>query len=96
MIKRNYPMTLESKWVDPAVVQQVCIPKGACWLNLQAAWWRLCRTEALAGQTFADGGEIDHASALATQHLNHRAKPWIWGRAPRPTRRKRRCLVYRL
>ena len=40
-------------------VQQVFIPKGACWLNLQEAWWRLFRKEALAGQSFADAGEID-------------------------------------
>lgn len=30
-------------------VQQVFIPVGACWLNLQEAWWRLFRREALAG-----------------------------------------------
>jgi hypothetical protein len=75
-------------------VQQVFIPKGACWLNLQEAWWRLFRKEGLAGQTFADGEEIDRATAVATQQLNRRAKPWIWGRPPRPKRRLRRCLVY--
>ncbi len=31
-------------------VKQVFIPVGACWLNLQEAWWRLFRREALAGQ----------------------------------------------
>jgi transposase len=77
-------------------VQQVFIPKGACWLNLQEAWWRLFRKEALAGQTFADAEEIDQATTVATQQLNRRARPWIWGRPPRPKRRKRRCLVYRL
>jgi len=77
-------------------VQQVFIPKGACWLNLQEAWWRLFRKEALAGQTFVDGEEIDQATAIATQQLNRRAKPWIWGRPPRPKRRLRRCLVYRV
>jgi hypothetical protein len=30
-------------------VKQVFIPVGACWLNLQEAWWRLFRREALAG-----------------------------------------------
>jgi DDE superfamily endonuclease len=77
-------------------VQQVFIPKGACWLNLQEAWWRLFRKTALAGQTFADGDEIDHATAVATRQLNRRAKPWIWGRPPRPKRYLRRCLVYRV
>ena len=42
-------------------VQQVFIPVGACWLNLQEAWWRQFRHAALTGQTFADGSEIDRA-----------------------------------
>jgi hypothetical protein len=25
-----------------------------------------------------------------------RAKPWVWGRPPRPRRHLRRCFVYRL
>jgi len=84
-------------WLDAhARVHQVFIPTGACWLNLQEAWWRLLRKEAFAGQTFADGAEIDHATAVATRQLNRRAKPWIWGRPPRPKRRRRRCLVYRI
>src|SRR5262245_30525116 len=64
-------------------VHQVFIPKGACWLNLQEPWWRLFRREALAGQTFVDGNEIERAAEIATQQLNHRAKPWVWGRPPR-------------
>jgi len=82
-------------WLDAHPrVQQVFIPKGACWLNLQEAWWRLFRREALAGQTFADGDEIDQVTVLATTKLNRRAKPWIWGRPPRLHRRLRRHLVY--
>jgi hypothetical protein len=27
-------------------VKQIFIPVGACWLNLQEAWWRLFRREA--------------------------------------------------
>jgi hypothetical protein len=77
-------------------VEQVFIPKGACWLNLQEARWRRFRKEALAGQTFADDEEIDRATAVATRQLNRRAKPWIWGRPPRPKRWKRHCLVYRV
>jgi hypothetical protein len=42
-----------------SAVKQVFIPVGACWLNLQEAWWRLFRREALAGQTFANGEEIE-------------------------------------
>jgi ureidoglycolate hydrolase len=77
-------------------VHQVFIPKDACWLNLQEGWWRLFRREAFAGQTFADAEEIDQVTALATQKLNYRAKPWIWGRPCRKHRRLRRRLVYYL
>src|SRR4051812_1059595 len=42
-------------------IQQVFLPMGACWLNLQEGWWRIFRRHALAGQTFADPGEIAQA-----------------------------------
>jgi hypothetical protein len=78
-------------------VEQVFIPVGACWLNLQEAWWRVFRREALAGQTFANGEEIERAAQIATLQLNCRAKPWVWGRAQKPRRRhRRRSFVYRL
>jgi hypothetical protein len=63
-------------------------------LNLQEGWWRLFRREAFAGQSFADAKEIEQATMLATQQLNRRAKPWIWGRPSRPHRQLRRRLVY--
>jgi hypothetical protein len=75
-------------------VHHVFIPTAACWLNLQEGWWRLFRHAAFAGQTFADAEEIDQVTILATQKLNQRAKPWIWGRSPRPHRRCRRHFVY--
>jgi transposase len=78
-------------------VEQVFIPVGACWLNLQEAWWRVFRREALAGQTFANEEEIERAARVATQQLNRRAKPWVWGREQKPRRRhRRRSFVYRL
>jgi integrase/recombinase XerD len=72
------------------------IPKGACWLNLQEAWWRQFRKAAFAGQTFADGEEIDLATTVATRQLNARAKPWVWTRPPPPQRHYRRRLTYLL
>jgi hypothetical protein len=85
------------EWLtDHPRVQQVFIPKGACWLNLQEPWWRLFRREALAGQTFTDDAEIDHATHVATWQLNRRATPWVWSRPVRPHRYLRRCVVYRL
>lgn len=75
-------------------VHPVPLPTGACWLNLQEGWWRLFRREALAGQSFADAKEIDLATRVATEHLNARAKPWIWGRPPPPHRLLRRRFVY--
>jgi len=84
-------------WLDAHPrVQQVFIPVGACWLNLQEAWWRLFRREAVAGQSFVDPDEIDHATRVATARLNDRAKPWIWNRPPGPPRYRRRSFVYRL
>ena len=77
-------------------VHQVFIPKGACWLNLQEAWWRLFRRAALAGQTFADDEEIARATDVATQQLNKRAKPWVWGRPQRPPRVRRAAFSYRI
>jgi hypothetical protein len=77
-------------------VHQVFLPTGACWLNLQEGWWRLFRREAFAGQTVADGDEIDQVTALATRKLNQRAKPWVWGRPPRPHRLLRRRFIYLL
>ena len=55
-------------------VKQVFIPVGAYWLNLQEAWWRLFRREALAGQSFADAEEIELATRVATRQLNLRAQ----------------------
>jgi DDE superfamily endonuclease len=75
-------------------VHPVFIPKGACWLNLQEAWWRPFRRAAFAGQTFANAAEIDLATRVATRQLNQRAKPWIWGRPDPPPRRHRRRFVY--
>jgi hypothetical protein len=77
-------------------VHHVFIPKGACWLNLQEPWWRLFRHEALAGQTFADANEIEQATEIATQQLNRRAKPWVWGRPARTPRYQRRVFVCHL
>ncbi|MGH7754036.1 MAG: transposase [Gemmatimonadales bacterium] len=77
-------------------IHQVFIPVGACWLNLAEGWWRLFRKSALAGQSFANPGEIEAATALATARLNAHAKPWVWGRPPPPHRRLRRKFVYLL
>ncbi len=77
-------------------VRHVFIPVGACWLNLQEPWWRIFRRAAFAGQTFADGEEIERAVEVATKQLNARAKPWIWGRPQRPPRVLRHSFIYRI
>jgi len=68
---------------DHPRIRHAFIPRGACWLNLQEGWWRIFRSQALAGQAFADPDEIAHATQVATAQLNARARPWIWGR-PQP------------
>jgi hypothetical protein len=81
---------------DHPRIRQVFIPVGACWLNLQEAWWRLFRRAALAGQSFACPEEITLATQVATCQLNARARPWVWG-SPRPSPRyRRRVLTYRI
>jgi hypothetical protein len=65
-------------------------------LNLQEAWWRIFRRHALAGQTFADSGEIAQVTEMATTQLNSRAKPWVWGRSLPPPRVRRRRFTYLL
>jgi hypothetical protein len=77
-------------------IQQVFIPKGACWFNLQEGWWRLFRRDALAGQSFATADEIEQATQVATAQLNRRAKPWIWGRPLKTRRHLHRLFCYRL
>jgi transposase len=77
-------------------VQQVFIPKAACWLNLAEGWWRLLRRAAFAGQSFVDTTEIAYAVETATAQLNTHAQPWVWGRPPPPTRKLRRKFVYAL
>ena len=82
--------------VEHPRIHQVFIPKGACWLNLQEGWWRLFRRDALAGQSFANPSEIEHAMRVATTQLNARAKPWVWGRLPKTPRHRRRLFCYRI
>ncbi len=77
-------------------IDHAFIPKGAAWLNLIEAWWRLFRRQALAGVDFADGYEVDKATRLATRQLNRKASPWVWGRPPKPPRYRRRTFVYRI
>jgi transposase len=77
-------------------LQQVFIPKGACWLNLQEAWWRIFRRHALAGQTLANSSEIAQVTEVATAQLNAHASPWVWGRPPPPPRLRRRRFTYLL
>ena len=77
-------------------IRHVFIPVGACWLNLQEAWWRIFRRTAIAGQCFANPDDIDYVTRIATAQLNTRARPWVWGRPPPPPRRHRRRFVYTL
>jgi transposase len=81
---------------DHPRIRHAFIPVGACWLNLQEAWWRIFRRHALAGTSFASPDDIDYATRIATAQLNQQAKPWIWGRPPPSPRRLRRRFIYAL
>jgi hypothetical protein len=77
-------------------MRQVFIPTGACWLNLQEAWWRVLRRQTLARQRCVDATDIEAAVRLGMARLNRHTKPWIWGRPPHLKRTYRRRLVYLL
>jgi hypothetical protein len=96
-LSSHFSFSTRTWLADHPRIRQVFIPVGACWLNLQEAWWRLFRRAALAGQTFATPKEIALAAeVVATDQLNARAHPWVWGR-PRPSPRyRRRVLTYRI
>ncbi|MDP9484211.1 MAG: transposase, partial [Actinomycetota bacterium] len=94
---RTHKSAMVEEWLeDHPRIEHVFIPKGAAWLNLIEAWWRLFRRHALAGQCFADSYEIAQATRVATRQLNRKASPWVWGRPPKPPRHRRRTFVYRL
>jgi hypothetical protein len=97
LARHQSPPVVDWREAHPRV-HHVFLPTGACWLHLQEGGWRGVpfgsRREAFAGPTFADAAEIDQVTILVTATLNHRAKPWIWGRPCRKHRRRRRRLVY--
>jgi transposase len=94
---KTHKSVMVREWLeDHPRIEHAFIPKGAAWLNLIEAWWRLFRRQALAGVDFADSYEIDQASRIATRQLNRKAKAWVWGRVPKPPRHRRRTFVYRI
>jgi transposase len=94
---KTHKSALVREWLQKHPrIEHAFIPKGAAWLNLIEAWWRMFRRQALAGVDFADSYEIAQAARVATRQLNRKAKPWVWGRPPRSPRHRRRTLVYRI
>jgi transposase len=94
---KTHKSAMVKEWLeDHPRIEHAFIPKGAAWLNLIEAWWRMFRKQALAGVDFADSYEIDQATRVATRQLNQKAKAWVWGRPPKPPRHRRRTFVYRI
>ena len=62
--------------------------------NLDNAFARFVHEGDPAGQCFADSYEIDPATRVATRQLNRKARPWVWGRPPKPPRYRRPTFVY--
>jgi transposase len=94
---KTHKSAMVREWLEKHPrIEHAFIPKGAAWLNLIEAWWRLFRRQALAGVDFADSYEIGKAARVATRQLNRKAKPWVWGRPPRSPRHRRRTFVYRI
>jgi len=82
-------------WLSIHVSSMCSFPRGQARLNLQEGWWRLLHRDAFAGQSFATADEIEQATRVATVQLNHRAKPWIWGRPPKTRRHLHHFFCYR-
>jgi transposase len=94
---KTHKSAMVREWLEKHPrIEHAFIPKGAAWLNLIEAWWRLFRRQALAGVDFADSYEIDQATRVATRQLNRKAKAWVWGRELKPPRHRRRTFVYRI
>ncbi|WP_236601381.1 hypothetical protein [Ktedonobacter sp. SOSP1-52] len=94
--RQQFSQITTRTWLaDHPRIQHLFLPKGVCWLDLQEGWWRLFRRDAFADQSFANAHEIERAMQVATAQLNHRAKPWIWGRPPRTRRHLHRLFCYR-
>ena len=95
-LKTHKSVMVKEWFADRPRIEHAFIPKGAAWLNLIEAWWRMFREQALAGVDFADSYEIDQATRIATRQLNQKAKAWVWGRPPKPPRHRRCTFVYRI
>jgi transposase len=94
---KTHKSAMVRQWLEEHPrIDHAFIPKGAAWLNLIEAWWRLFRRQALARVDFADGYEVDKATRVATRQLNRKAGPWVWGRKPKPPRYRRRTFMYRI
>jgi transposase len=75
---KTHKSVMVREWLEAHPrIEHAFIPKGAAWLNLIEAWWRLFRKQALAGHDFADSYEIGQATRVATRQLNRKAKPWV-------------------
>lgn len=74
----------------------VPLPKRAAWLNLIEGFWKILRQRALAGRACSSTAVIDQALQAGVADWNQRPTPFLWGRAPKPHRRLKRCYIYRI
>jgi len=56
----------------------------------------LFRRKAFAGHSLADHHDLAYLTRIATEQLNRHAKPWVWGRPPKPHRVLQHRMVYYL
>jgi DDE superfamily endonuclease len=75
------------EWLEAhSRIQHAFISVGAAWLNLIEGRWRIFRRKAFAGQSLVDDHDIAYVTRVTTERLNRHAKPWVWGRLPKPHR----------
>jgi hypothetical protein len=74
----------------------VPLPKRAAWLNLIEGFWKVLTQRALHGRTCRSAEEVAAALQAGTADWNAAPTPFLWGRPPRPKRRRRRTYTYRI
>jgi hypothetical protein len=74
----------------------VPLPKAAAWLNLVEDFWKMLAQRTLLGRTCRSPGEVTAALQAGTADWNAHPTPSLWGRSPRPHRRRKQVFVFRI
>lgn len=74
----------------------VPLPKHAAWLNLIEGFWKILTQRSLRGRICRSAELVAAALAAGVLDWNVQPTPFLWGRSPKPHRRRRRLYTYRI